>query len=238
MFGTTCDFGTRTAALSTDYDFPGTDEEIQDGGDDPVLGFATVTVSHLGFHVTVPDAFDAWDVPVAGDVVHGRRVDGGVAVITVLDGACVARWYELDSVLPGPRVEVPDEACDADADVAVDPASGDLFVATDDGVWVLTSEGPTLIDVRADLLAWDPWSGALYASMDGSETVRAHELDGSLRWSTELDGEIVVLDGATGDARLTERTPAPAAELVAAAGGGVLGLVLADEVHFYDVSVP
>jgi hypothetical protein len=158
---------------------------------------------------------------------------------------------------------VPDEACDGDADVAVDPASGDLFVTTDEGVLVLTSEGFTLIDVRADLLAWDPWAGALYASMDGAKTVRAHELDGSLRWTSDLDGEvrdlshlgdraaaavstatsdgqgeIVVLDGATGDARLTELTPAPAAELVAAAGGGVLGLVLADEVHFYDVSVP
>lgn len=259
MWGTTCDVRTRSGMLGADHDFPGTEETVVDGGDDPSLGFATVTVSEAGVHLTFPD--DGTTVDVMGpSAIDGRLVPGGVVLRLDRPSGCEVAWVPHGSWGPDAVVAVPDEACDPDTSVSPDRDEGELFVVTDDGVLVVDGSGWSLIPVVADLVAWDPWAGALYAARRGGEVVAAYEKDGALRWEAPVRGRVraldhlgehaaasvmlelpgglgalVVLDGATGGERLDLDTPSAASDLVPSDDGSVLGLVLADEVHFYDV---
>ncbi len=269
MWDTTCDFQTASGALRADYDYPGSDEQVEDGTDVDVVGFTTLTLSIAGAHLTLP--VDDASGPVSRnhaqhdlphpDVRHGRLVRGGVVLIASDDRGCVAEWFEHKAHDPTRVVVLPDSACQPQSDVAVDREERDVFVVTDDGVAWATEHGVHVIPgVEGDLLAWDPWSNALYVSDRGAREVVAVERDGSERWRVELGGRVValdhlgefaaasasiepnagsgkfvVLDGQDGSRRSEVETPEAVDDIVVSDDGTVLGLVLADAVHFYDV---
>lgn len=259
VWGTTCDLRTRSGMMGADYDYPGTDDTVTDGTDDPSIGFATITVSDAGVHVTLPDSGEMIDVG-GRNALDGRLVEGGVVLLLDRPTGCEAAWLSHDRWEAGAVVELPAAACEPGTAISPDREDGELFVVVDDGVLVVDEGGWTKIPVVADFVAWDPWAGALYAARRGSRVVGAYEKDGTLRWEAEVRGVVraldhlgevasasvtleldgglgalVVLDGATGAERLDLDTPEPAKDLVPSDDGAVLGLVLADEVHFYDV---
>lgn len=267
MYGVTCDFLTRTALIVADYDFEGERDTVADGAELEDRGFTTVTLSPNQTHVTFLDESKSLEAVIPHDarvphVVHGRLTSDFVAVVRDTDQGCEGGWLpptagEVTVSVPG----LPDEACAADASIAVDRSENTLYIATGDGVLVMTPDGWRQIDVRADLIAWDPWSSALYAAMRGGSEVRAYDLDSSLRWSTSLVGQVrqlnhmgehasaivivekdgagalVVLDGLTGAERSNLPTPSAADAVVMSEAGRLIGVQLPSETHFYRVSV-
>jgi hypothetical protein len=261
MYGVTCDFTTRTALVGTDYDFQGEEDLVADGAELDDRGFTTVTLSPGQTHLTVLDSGFTVDAHVP-NVVHGRLTHDFVAVVRDTQQGCGGGFYspsahEVDMVID----DLPSDACAEDASVAVNREDNALYIATSEGVVVVTPEGWTLIEVMADLVAWDPWSSALYAAEQGGSEVRAYELDGSLRWSITLPGNVwslnhmgehasaivvqakdgagslVVLDGETGAQRSDLSTPSAGASIVMSESGRTLGVQLPHETHFYRVTV-
>ncbi|MCB9684069.1 MAG: hypothetical protein H6735_03375 [Alphaproteobacteria bacterium] len=273
MAGTTCDFGTRMGAVDADYDFEGQHDTVTDGTDGPD-GFTTVVVTGGGVHVVRPDDGDVVDVLVgspdhgvlvgeADVVVIGGGVDGGGDGGTEAppgdDGGCNAGYFHVGKLKAWSVLELPEAACDRDAEVSSDHRER-VYVATPDGVVVVAPDGWSRIDATGDLVAWDAAADVLYLANAGEGVVRALEVDGSLRWEVELGGAIralgdlgeqatavvsvdrdgagavVFLDGQTGETRADVKTPSAARDLVASGDGSVVGLVLKDQTHFYDTA--
>jgi hypothetical protein len=261
MYGVTCDFTTRTALVGTDYDFQGEEDLVADGAELDGRGFTTVTLSPDQTHLTALETGSTVDARVP-NVVHGRLTQDFVAVVRDTQQGCGGGFFsphahEVDLVIG----DLPAEACAPDASVAVNREDNALYIATDAGVVVMTPGGWTLIEVVADLIAWDPWSAALYAAERGGSEVRAYELDSTLRWSVSLPGQVrnvnhmgehasaivvqakdgagslVVLDGSTGAERADLSTPTAGASIVMSASGRTLGVQLPQETHFYRVTV-
>lgn len=253
MYGLTCQVQVADASIGNDYDFPSDDETVVDGGtlgDEP----AVLVLSAVGAHLTFPNrgidtAVDLYENPA---IVDGALFDGGVSVL-LEDGT--VQWLDGDAITSVPAT--------VDASVfgmTVTP-SGTVFVGTDAGVVSTDPSGEsTTIGEAADIVVWDQAAEVLYSAMAGSTVVSAIEADGTVRWTTDVGGEITSLDamgplaqaavmvetnaggelltvdGYTGEITSSLATPGAADSVEVSGNGRTMALALPGSVHFFNVN--
>jgi len=260
MVGTTCAVDTEWATVGTDYDYPGTDETVEDVGDQGG-NIVVLVASDEGVHIQKDDGFwgsDTEDIPVP-DVQQGRLLDDeGVVVLVGDDEDCGVEW--VGTTAPG-RTDLSPDVCAGNPGLGVDPTLGSAFVGHRGGVSLVTPSATEVItEEPSELVEWDPVAEVLYAAEIGSTTVRGIEVDGALRWTTEVGGAVValddmgarasavvtvtyemgsggvvVIDGFTGEISNGFDTPGPADEVRTAHDGRTLALADDQQVHFYKV---
>lgn len=256
MFGTTCRVAVSDASVGEDYDFPTDNEEVQDAGilngEDAVL-----VQSDLGAHLTYPDRVWDWSTEDFGTtgVVEGRIFDDGVALLTD-DGNCHVEWQGGDTDV---SVDMPADLCVGGSSFTVAP-DGQIFVANGGEIVTATAEGSEGLGADAELVVWDDAAQVLYTAFVGDSVMTGLEADGTVRWTTDLDGAVVsfdamgplgsaavmvekdngtgallTVDGFTGDVTSSLATPSAAEEVEVSSSGDSLALVLNREVHFFNV---
>jgi len=257
MLGTNCPFETDFGMVTGDYDLPGEDEEVQDVGSHVLGSNSVLLVQTSTLHVLNKNSGDyvTEEVDLPG-VLSGRFSDDGVVAVVDAVIGCSVEWFGDDGSVS--VVEIP--RCSPNA-FDVDPQTGTAYVGTVDGALeIVTPVGSVDADTGGDLLAWDPVAEATYvATLDG-DTVEAVASDGSVRWSTSVQGAVqvlepagrhgaaavmlekangtgllVLLDGWTGDEISKLPTPSAAKGISFAGNGGSVAMVLDDETYFYGV---
>jgi len=246
MWETTCEFDTLNGWLISDHDLPTQDEVIQDTFDGQVIGR-----SDQGAHIVQDRGRDV----VQTGVVASRLLERGVVTVYDKGGDCRVSFRE------GPAVSVPDEACDLSNGFDTD-REGRVFIGTATGTLSVDAEGSTEIDGPNDFVVYDRATGLTYVARHGGTEVRALTKHGDIRWSYETDGgitamddmgrrgmvmvmtavagssggEIIILEGHSGE-RVTEHsTPSSEVDLTVSEDGTTMAAVLKDQVFFYDVT--
>lgn len=253
MYGVTCRVNVADASIGEDYDFPTSDEQVVDGGTigtDP----AVLVISPVGAHITYPNR--GWDWSTSEydnpNLVDGAVYDDGIVVL-LNDGS--VQWVSGDQVASAPA------AVDASAyGISVSP-SGTAFIGTSTGVVVVDQGGsPSTIGTEADIVVWDESAEVLYTALSGTTTLSGIEADGTVRWTTEMPGtitsldamgplaqaavmvedasgtgELITVDGFTGEITSSLTTPSAAEALVTSGNGHTMALVLQNAVHFFTV---
>lgn len=170
---------------------------IQDGTDDPDVRLTSLLVAPPLVH-TVPleNPFGGESYLVRG--VREARLLGDEGLVALrLDeetGNCEVRWYEdghLASAVPLDGAF----ACEGDLDMAVDVDARQAWVAGPTGVWTVTPEDSSALDLSGDVLAFDASAGQLYAGNRGDTLLNAVVGD-QVVWSRTLEGGLVDLDDA------------------------------------------
>lgn len=261
MYGTNCPFVTSTGAVMADYDVDEDREERVDDLGPGKLGVGTVVLTvpevpgspgvvHLIDHDEPDEDHPRHEqVRVAGLVE--ARLSGGdvVALSRMAGGGC---GVTFDVMFRSVRVDVPDARCEQFAlhperPLAVLAGSqGGLHFVGPHGGWsvadvpsaavvvqqerVITGENRRIValDLGGEL-AWD-------VSLDGE--LRSLAVGGSLVHALvarDGRGELVAFDARTGARRGAAVTPSADATLIASANGDVVGVVLADAAHFFNV---
>lgn len=263
--GTTCEVDTQYASMSTDYDYPGDDESVDDIDDRGEGDVRVVVTSEKGAHIQTEDGFwggasEDYEVPNA---VQSRLLDVGAAVLYNDGGySCGVEWVggAVDA-----RAPIKGDQCDDITTMSVDPVVGTAFIGGSNGVTAVTPDGTTAVvtDEQSELSEWDATTEVLYVAALGSSTVRGYEADGTELWTASVDGSITglddmglraavavsiqladgsggvrVLDGATGEPLEDIATPTPADAIRVSDDGRSLALVEEGQVHFYDRSAP
>jgi hypothetical protein len=259
MVGTTCAVDTEWATLSTDYDYPGDDDTVEDVGEQG--GNVVVLVaSDEGVHIQKDDGFwgaDTDNYPVP-DVQQGLLLDEGVVVLAGDHEDCGVEW--VGTTNPG-RTDLSPDICAGSPGLGADPTLGHAFVGYNGGVSLVTPSSSVVVSEEpSELVEWDSYAEVLYAAEIGGTTVRGVEADGTLRWTTEVggavlalddmgvrasavvtvqyelgNGGVVVIDGFTGEIDNSFQTPGPADEVKTANDGRTLALADDEQVHFYGV---
>ncbi|MBW2256704.1 MAG: hypothetical protein JRI25_19195 [Deltaproteobacteria bacterium] len=260
MVGTTCAVDVEYATLGTDYDYPGSDDTVEDVGEQG--GNVVVLVaSEDGVHIQKDDGFwgaDTDDFPVP-DVMEGRLLeDEGVVVLAGDDEDCGVEW--VGTTAPG-RTDLSPDVCAGSPGLSADPTLGHAFVGHNGGVSLVTPSSSVVVsEDPSELVEWDPVADVLYAAEIGGTTVRGIEADGALRWTTEVGGAVqalddmgvrasavvtvayelggggvVVIDGFTGEIDNSFNTPGAADEVKTSNDGRTLALADDEQVHFYGV---
>ncbi len=245
MFGTTCDVYTGDASIGTDYDYA-SDEEV-------------VTDIHMGEVLIVsPDSIIIQDGRNAGEVaqpgvVDSRLTDDGFVSVSGNDAGCSVSWTGDMTV----STAVDSGLCNSTS-MSVDRTNGNAFVGTADGAFGVDADGATQIDTVSDLISWDPTAEVLYAATSGGIEVLGLEADGTERWSVQLDGavasleamgtlgqavvsiqkysghgEIVTIDGITGEVLTAVATPSAADDLASSEDGSMVAVTTESAVHFF-----
>ena len=259
MMGTTCAVNPRTGSPSTDYDYPGTEDTVQDSKVTPSGETVVIVTSEQGVHIQRDHAWwgatsDDYDLD---DVLEARALDDGAIVLTGDDNACSVEWV-------GDRTAA--LALDADLCHNIDgftgdPTAGTGYIGTSEGIYVVTPEVATPLDPEpAELVHWDPVAEVLYAAERDGTLVRALEADGTERWATDVgtsvislddmgvreavavglayddgSGGAIVLDAHTGEELASLTSPESVNEVRAGGDGNNLALVQDHQVHFYSV---
>ncbi len=197
MSGTTCDVTIEDGAIGTDYDYPGDNDRVVDSGPDPVTGSDVVVVtSDKGVHIQ--EGSDFWgatsiDYDVPAGVVDATLTDDAVVVLTE---DCEVGFVHGDDPT---GVGVMPEFCEGTTEITANPETGDAWIGSENGLVLVDPKGDAeLVDeAPSEIVAWDAESDCLYTAARGSDTVYALEADGSIRWVSDVRGE--VLDIAEGD---------------------------------------
>lgn len=248
MAGSTCDIDITTGMIGTDYDYEGNDEVVADAG--IVNGVpSTLIISEDGLHI---QEIDTWDIPDADPldgVVDATLIDDGT--VALADGdSCDVVWSDAGSIT------VSSSACDSGS-IAADSSSGTAFVSDENGLSIVTPEGVQALGIDGDLFAWDSAAEVLYVAESGGVTVHGVEIDGTLRWSTEIQGIVTAvdtlgdqgaaliaaqtfssgglileLDGFTGEILAETSTPSSAQNITASADGNTIAVANRGMVHF------
>jgi hypothetical protein len=262
MWGTTCDFETKSGSTTNDWDYPGEQDEVLDASTTAIGTNAVLVTTPGGLFITRPFDFPEQIRVRLPGVIDGQFIDGGIAVLRDSPrGGCTVSWRnETEATVV--NTSVPDELCDAqNPSIAVDADSGLVVVGTGEQGAVVTDDDLVLVDGLGDLVAWDPYTDTIYSSNKGSDLVSGYKLDGTAVWSTPVSGavlsldsmgaaesvlvmlekpdrsgELVILDGYTGIEQTTVPTPSAAQEIDVSDNGTVLALVLPDTTHFYDLN--
>jgi outer membrane protein assembly factor BamB len=253
MSGTTCAIDV-TGGIADDVDLDGSDDTVLDGtrSDD-----SSVVLARTRDQLHIIRGMQSWswgqefavtaNVDLPG-VKQAALTDSGV----VAAGDCSVSWL-TDSLMLTDTVGVPLSACDS---FAVDRATGVAILSGGNEIAVVDPSGADLLSERADLVGFEPTTGAILAAVSGSSEVRALGIDGSMRWSTTVDGAItqvadlgtrggvalmvdrgnggslVILDATTGQERKDFALPS-VADMVISPTGTSLGMVVDRKVHFY-----
>jgi len=257
MSGTTCDVAT-SGEIGTDYDYPGNADVVQDAGTDPVTGEGIVVItSDKGVHV---QQSDPWFVATSDDYEFDGASDAAIAgdAIVVLDeDKCEITYVHTNQPV---RAELDDDYCDGTVELAGDPDSDNSFLGTPQGVIMISPDAGTVEEIDgapAEIIAWDATAGVLYTASIGGSTVTAVESDGTMRWSTPVDGEVLdisdfgamgqaivsldvngsgellFLDGWTGAVVDSKNLPTPAAEVTSSDDGRTIATSRGDRVDFF-----
>ncbi|MCB9674931.1 MAG: hypothetical protein H6737_07435 [Alphaproteobacteria bacterium] len=261
MFGTTCQVTTEFAMMQDDFDYESETDTVVDAHVVPGQGFTAVVITPGKVNVTTPNA---WPLSVTfeatGVLDAAIAGEGFVAIQAPLQASdCNVVWYDATGQIVSSATTLGIE-CDEQSDMATDQA-GNTWVSTDSGVFRVQPDGSVLaVDDTANArLAWDADADALYLAALGSSSVRALELDGALRWevalggeitalahmgseanaavsiSTSSGGELVVIDGLTGEIEADLPTPSSADALDVSGNGRVLAVTLPNSVHYFDI---
>ncbi|MCO4746511.1 MAG: hypothetical protein KC912_17065 [Proteobacteria bacterium] len=258
MSGTTCDVDTDYGSIGTDYDYPGSEDTIQDSTPEKV-----VVTSGNGLHIQdrgpgMGDGREDYDLPTA-EYSEGVLIEDGAVVLGHTPSGCHVSWRgpELDNT-----VHLKPDVCASGPALEADPVLGTAWVGTADGIYTAPPEADagvsTITETPADLLAFDDSTGFMYAALKGSNEVRALDLDGNEVWVTDVmaqvtdledfgsrssalvsvthddgSGSVLVLDGLTGQITSEMGTPDGNQRIASSAGGGQMALVRDNEVHFY-----
>ncbi|MFT7521243.1 MAG: hypothetical protein ACI9MC_003394 [Kiritimatiellia bacterium] len=261
MHGTTC-LVDPDGGVAEDIDIEGGDDTVIDVTGDDESG--SVLARTQGFlHVLAPLSVENWQVgtdprithsfPVSG-VTDGRIVDNGVIAL----GNCGVSFLDMQGeVLGVQQLDVLD--CNGMGTAfSVDRSSQTAYVANAQGIASVDTYGVQLMAEGADLLVWSPDADALMASTQGSNVVRALEVDGAERWSTDIVGtvhdiadlgargsvaivvehdaigELLILDSETGLVKRSFDLP-DVAEIITSANGQTIAMVLENKVHYYNL---
>jgi hypothetical protein len=262
MWGTTCDFETRSGETTNDWDYPGEQDQVLDASSTSIGTYAVLVTTPGGLFITRPyDWPEQVRIKFPG-VIDGRFVEGGIAVLRDPAKAdCMVSWRN-DLEAGTINVDVPAELCDApNVSLDVDVASGVVVVGAGDLGAVVSQDDALLVDGLGDLVAWDPYTDTIYTAYKGSDLVSGFKMDGTVVWSTavagavlSLDsmgpaesalvmlenpdgtGDLVVIDGYTGIVETSVPTPSAAQAIDVSDNGAVVALILPDTTHFYDVN--
>lgn len=250
MYGTTCRVNVADASIGEDYEFPGDDEAVVDAGtiDDAAV---VLVVSDIGAHLTFHDTFGVQPL----DFEDATIVDGAVyndGIVTLHDDGSVKWWVDGNVVATQTDVALSNR-------LTVTP-EGIAFVGTTNGVVVVDGEGSSTTIDGAELVTWDEFAGVLYTAAAGDTWLSGVEGDGTVRWTTEMPGaivaidtmgplasaavmvehangtgELVTVDGYTGEITSSLTTPSAARSIHTSGNGRSMALALDREVHFFNV---
>lgn len=244
MSGNTCEVQTTSGAIGADTDVaPAEEDNVRDA-----VGTNTVVVGQAGVYVIDGSGW-GYEPAVNLPGVVDARLTEGLDVVAVQDDGTVS-WNGQDPV-----------AGNGVTGMALDRATGTAFVVNGGEVTSVTPEGATqLAQGQYDLVAFDPATEAVYVAQLGGSEVRALEVTGAQRWAADLGGaitsiddmgaqgsvmvmmeidggfgELVVLDGRSGEQLSSITTPSAADEVQVGNNGESMALVLPNEVHFFAV---
>jgi hypothetical protein len=248
MSGSTCDINVTTGMIGSDYDYAGSDEVVADAG--IVNGVpSTLILSDDGLHI---QEISTWDIPAAdplSGVIDATLIGDGTVALSS-DGSCDVTWSD------GASITVSPSACDTGS-ISADDRTGSAFISDDNGLSIVTPEGVQALGIHGDLFAWDSAAEVLYVAESGGITVHGVEIDGSVLWSTEIQGIVTAvdtlgdqgaaliaaqtfssgglileLDGLTGELLAETNTPSSAANITASADGNTIAVANRGMVHF------
>lgn len=258
MSGNTCEVATSSGMIGADYDVAmGEDDHVQDA-----FGTDVIVVGASGIYVVEQGGTGWWDdggtTVDAFGVDEARFTESGFAALQTEGEACEVTWYGTDGTATG---ELSIDASLCGGAFAVDRVGGTAFVGTPDALAIVTPQGVTNGAIAGDLVAWDATAEAIYVASAGGTQVHALAADGSVRWSvdvgapvTSLDdmgdvgrvavmagtdeaGELLILDGTTGEIASTLVTPSAAQTIVSSGDGRTMAMVVESmgrpEVHFF-----
>lgn len=247
MSGNTCQVQTTSGAIGNDVDVaPGEDDVVTDA-----VGSDTVIVGQGGVYVLDGSGWGGFEPMVTSTGITDAKLTNNLDVVALADDGTVS-WNGQDPV-----------ATSGGSDLAVDRMTGTAFVVDGNGLTAVTPAGATATAEGAfDMVAYDPASEAVYVAAFGGSEVRALEVNGTQRWAAELGGtiksiddmgsagavaimmeadngmgELLVLDGRTGEQLSAITTPSAADEVLVGNNGESMALVLPNEVHFFSIDL-
>lgn len=256
MSGTTCSI-TSNGTIEVDVDVTDSrDERILDGSRDDD-GSVVLARTQNTLYV-IESVETGWSAGLALEITSDVNVDNIVdAAITdegaVAWGDCTVTWFDQDMGVTG-TTNVPFESCSGS--LVTDRATSTAFVTSGSEVAIADPSGVDFLSESGDLISFSASTASVLIAQSGSSDVQAVDIDGSSRWSTTVNGEIVqiadlgdrgevavmvntgsagslvLLDSETGVE--TRSFPLPStADMVVSGDGSTLGMVVPDAVHFY-----
>lgn len=249
MIGNTCQVDVETGMIGSDFDIAvGEDDQVKDS-----FTRSTLVVGSSGNNIfKLSNDWAGTTTTIYVDNVQDALFtqDGVVAIIQ--DRDCALSWFDTAGDLVSSSL-VP---CNPES-FTVDRSNGTAYISTGTSL-VIASPGDTVtLDGSHDISAFDLDLGILYVAQKNSNTVSALNVDGTILWTTDLDlpivslddmgvagsvalmtggdtfGDIIVLDGATGEQKSHFATPGVAEEIKVSQNGQTLAAILDDQIHFY-----
>ncbi len=235
MGGATCEVTISNGEIGDDVSVAWGDDQVSDFDGELVL-----VMDEEGLYTYEPGAWSG-DLVDTGGYVDAAFVDTGVVGVTERLGGLEVNWsgdVNASTQVPGSSV----------SDMATDAATGTVFVATDEGVIAANTDGATAIG-QGDLAVWDSAAEVLYTATTGGSELVALESAGATRFTVELDGsvtaltalgtsgqamvmieranggELVTIDGWTGEVLSTMSTPGITDELASSDSGDTVAIV-------------
>ena len=260
MWGTTCEFESYNGNTTGDWDYPGEQDKVVDASSTTIGTMSAIVQTPGGFFITRPYDFpDRVRIPMAG-IIDARFVMDGVATLRNAGVSnCMVSWYDVDEGIES--TNLPGDLCDArTSTIDVEATTGLVAIGGDAGAIVMDDE-VLRVDGLQDLVALDAFAERIYTATAGSDTLTGFKFDGSLEWSTQVEGAIVsidsmgpelsaavmvegydgtgdlyIIDGFTGDVKTTIPTPTAARQIEVSDNGSVIAMTLMDTIHFYDLN--
>jgi hypothetical protein len=247
-----CIFDTLDAEVIGDIDLAGT-ETLLDAHNDLALARSD------GQLHTVPASVQGDPLQsIAIDAIDGRLLDEGLVAVVRHEGVCAA-MYDL----PDQRLSyaIPGTQCAGDVDLAVDRATGTLWIADGATLTQLELNGDFVRHdgAMAGLVSFDASTGGVVVGERGGKWVQGVDRAGDVTWTRSLKGTLhdlssvgdagmdaimvretdgrgllTLLDSADGEPGAVHPLP-EVAELTFSNSGRDLALVLPDRVYIYDV---
>ena len=245
MSANSCQVDTSSGAIGMDVDVaPGEDDYVTDA-----VGTDAIIVGQGGVYVLDGTGFGSSEPMVPMANVSDARLTQNLDIVALSNDGTVT-WNGADPVQTSGA-----------SDFAIDRITGTAFVVDGNGLTAVTPGGVTSTAAGAyDLVAYDPATDAVYVAAVGGTEVRALEVNGTQRWAAELGGfitslddmgsagsvaimmeldsgmgELVVLDGRSGEQLSSITTPSAAEQVLVGNNGESMALVLPSEVHFFTV---
>ncbi|MEL6344808.1 MAG: hypothetical protein AAFV53_16945 [Myxococcota bacterium] len=234
-----------------DYDFTMGQEAVQDQFEETVLVSSTEGV-HLIESYSAAYPFEWLDIQ-ADNVQQARLTDDQMVLLRQTTDGCQLDTMTFDGDL---NIALDDALCMGSVDVSVNPIDGSIALANGK-LTMVDADGPRQLDLRADLVAFDPLSGDLFVgdTRDGAikrvhqdkvdwEVAMANLVDlniygegGQILFARNTDsgyGEFGVIgdDGRVVDAQVIPNAGA----VTSSSDGETVAVSLDEETHFFAVT--